>query len=113
MLYPELALLRHHHRDRRARARHDKSAADAIVVRAFDRLYALEAQLIGADPRDLAGCERNVALDGEGLHRGKGNDRNPQSHVRDRHPEDGARQRQAAPPTIQRIHQRGQEDPDA
>ena len=76
-LHPVLALLGVRTATGRAVARHHHVPPHGIVVRAFDRLHALEAEIIGADAALAPGASATSCSIGEGLHGGEGKHERP------------------------------------
>src|SRR5262249_43680553 len=111
VLHPEAALLRHHHRHRFPVPCDDEGATDAVVVWPFHRPHAFEAELIVPRLNDCAGRECYVTLDSERLHGRERYDCERETDVRHRHAEHRTRECQATSPPIDRIDERGQQDP--
>jgi len=101
------------HRHRLAITGHGHGAAQPLVVGAFDVLDAIEAEVIAGQRDRAAGLERNVALERVRLHEGNPQHEHAQPDVRDRHAEDRRRHADTAAQPVERVDQRGEDDPHA
>src|SRR6185312_16809096 len=99
------------HRHRRTVAGDGDGGPGAFVVGALDRPHAIEPEVPATDVDLLTRRHRHIALDGEGLHRRDGDDGKTEPDVRDGHADHAAWHREFAPPAIDGIDERGQDDP--